>query len=523
MGAYALLQLRAYTRIGGSTIDAAKRVATRAGRGQVNISTSPADEIGIGATASSLADPLRIKLAEPRASDRDADRKAGARQAILTAPILPTMLRLALPTIVVLVAQTLAGVVETYYVGFLGTEALIGVSLVFPIWMLMIMTSAGGIGSGVGSAVARALGAGRQEDGDALVLHALFTAIVFGLVFSASALLFGPMLYRALGGEAKALEAALSYSSFIFAGAVPIWIVNLLSAALRGVGNVRVPALVTLLGAIILIPLSPAFIFGIGQFHGFGVAGAGIAVSLYYTVAAFALLRYLIRGGAGLALKRGRLEARLFRDILGVGLIAAVGGLQINLTVILVTAAVGLFGADALAGYGVASRLDYLLIPLLFGLGTAVLTMVGANIGAGNLKRTRRIAWIGTLIGFGFTEAIGILAALFPTSWIGLFSRDPNVLEAGATYLRVVAPFYGAIGATFVLNFASQGGGRPIWPILGGTARLFIAAGLGWLAVAEFGVARPTLFAFVAAASVASATICVGATLAGAIWRQGRE
>jgi putative MATE family efflux protein len=451
------------------------------------------------------------------------DRKAAARRAMLTAPILPTMLKLALPTIVVLAAQTLVGVAETYYVGFLGTDALVGVSLVFPIWMLMTMTSAGGIGSGVGSAVARAIGAGRQEDADALVRHALVAAIVFGLIFTAGALLFGPALYRALGGDAKALEAALSYSSFVFAGAAPIWIVNLMSAALRGIGNVRVPALVTLLGAIVLIPLSPAFIFGLGPFHGFGVAGAGIAVSLYYTIAALALLRYMTRGGGGLTLRRGRFEARLFRDILGVGVIAAIGGLQINLTVVLVTAAVGLFGVDALAGYGVASRLDYLLIPLLFGLGTAVLTMVGANIGAGNLERARRIAWIGTLIGFVFTETIGVLAALFPASWIGLFSHDAGVLEAGALYLRTVAPIYGAVGATFVLNFAAQGGGRPVWPILGGTARLIVAAGFGWLAVAEFGAGRPILFVIIAASSVISALVCIAATLSGAIWRVGAE
>jgi putative MATE family efflux protein len=460
---------------------------------------------------------------EGRRRSSAGDRKALARRAMLTAPILATMLKLAVPTIVVLFAQTLVGVAETYYVGFLGRDALVGVSLVFPVLMLMTMTSAGGIGSGVGSAVARAIGAGRQRDADALVWHALAVAIAFGLLFTAGALLLGPGLYRALGGQGAALVAALSYSSFVFAGAVPIWIVNILSAALRGVGNVRVPALVTLLGAVILIPLSPAFIFGVGPFHGLGVAGAGVAVSTYYTLAAVVLLRYLARGGSGLVLKARRFEARLFRDILGVGLIAAIGGLQINLTVILVTAAVGLFGVDALAGYGVASRLDYLLIPLLFGLGTAVLTMVGANVGAGNLERTRRIAWIGTLIGFGFTETIGVLAALFPTVWIGLFSHDAAVLDAGATYLRVVAPAYGAIGATFVLNFAAQGGGRPIWPILGGTARLVIAAGLGWLAVAEFGVGRPTLFAIIAAASVASALICVAATLAGATWRIGAE
>jgi Na+-driven multidrug efflux pump len=233
-------------------------------------------------------------------------------------------------------------------------------------------------------------------------------------------------------------------------------------------------------------------------------------------------LRYMAGGRSGLLLRRGRLEARLFRDILRVGLISAIGAIQPNLTVIAVTGAVGLFGIDSLAGYGMASRLDYILIPLLFGLGTAVLAMVGTNTGAGNLDRARRIAWIGTFVGAGFTGSIGFLAALFPTLWLHLFSRDPTVVGAGTLYLQIVAPVYPAVGITFVLSFASQGAGRPIWPFLGGTARMIIAAGLGWVAVAVFGVGLPTVFAIVATSAVVSAMICLAATLSGAIW-QGKS
>ena len=187
---------------------------------------------------------------------------------MLQGAILPTLMRLALPTIGVLVAQTLVSVAETFYVSFLGTDALVGVALVFPVWMLMTMMAAGGIGSGVASSVARAAGAGRHEDADALVFHAVVIAVVFGLVFSIGVLSFGGDLFRALGGSGGALGAALVYSTFIFLAALPIWIVNLLSAALRGIGNVRVPALVTLIGAVVLVPLSPGFIFGVGPFRG---------------------------------------------------------------------------------------------------------------------------------------------------------------------------------------------------------------------------------------------------------------
>ncbi|MDE1146053.1 MAG: MATE family efflux transporter [Azospirillaceae bacterium] len=446
-----------------------------------------------------------------------------ARHALLHGPIVPTMLRLALPTVVVLVIQTLVSVAETYYVSALGTDALVGAALVLPVSMLMTMVAAGGIGGGVAAAVSRAMGAGRQRDAGALVFHALVLAVGFGLAFTLGLRFGGPVLYRLLGARDGALDAALTYSNWLFAGAVPLWIINLMSAVLRGIGNVRVPALVSFVGALVMIPLSPFLIFGIGPVQGFGIAGAGMAVSGYYTVAALALLAYMLRGRAGLVLRRVALEGRLFRDILGVGSISALSAIQLNLITILVTGAVGRFGTDALAGFGMGSRLDYLLIPMLFGLGTAVLTLVGTAMGAGNQARARRVAWIGAFMGAGVTELIGLIVALWPSAWVDLFSHEPAVLAHGAHYLRTVGPVYGAVGLTFILGFASQGGGRPLWAFLAGTARLGVAGGLGWLAVAALDAGIGTLFALVAAASVTSAVLCAAATVSGAIWRPGRE
>src|SRR4051812_273429 len=153
-----------------------------------------------------------------------AERKAQARTAMLEGPIVSTLLKLALPTIGVMVAQTAVGIAETYYVGFLGTDALAGVALVFPIFMLMTTMSNGGLGSGVASAIARAIGAGRQQDADALVFHTVVLAIIAGALFSAGILWGGPALYSALGGRGESLAAALQYSNYLFAGSVAVWI-----------------------------------------------------------------------------------------------------------------------------------------------------------------------------------------------------------------------------------------------------------------------------------------------------------
>ncbi|WP_272544196.1 MATE family efflux transporter [Burkholderia cepacia] len=446
------------------------------------------------------------------------DAGALRRARILGGPLFRTLLSLGVTTMAVLIAQTFVGVLETWYVSFLGTDSLVGVSLVFPISMLMTMMSNGGIGGGVASAVARAIGGGKRRDADALVLHAVVVAVALGCLFTILAWCYGPELYAALGGRGPGLAAAVTYSNYVFAGAIPVWIVNLLCAALRGSGNVKIPAITTFAGALVLIPLSPLLIFGIGPVPGLGIAGAGIAVSLYYSIAAVALLIYMARGHAGLVLTRTPLNLRFFSDILRVGALSSIGALQLNLMVVLLTAVVGRFGQAALAGYGIASRLDYVLIPLLFGLGTAVLTVVGTCMGAGDIARARRATWLGIAMGAGFTQIIGLVVAIHPPVWLGLFTHDTATTHFGGLYLRTIAPLYGLVGVSFILSFAAQGIGRPFWTILGGTARLFIAAGGGWLAVNQLGGGMGTLSAFVAAGTIGSALICAATMVPKRIW-----
>ncbi|WP_249734510.1 MATE family efflux transporter [Bradyrhizobium sp. sGM-13] len=440
------------------------------------------------------------------------------QSAMLEGPVLPTLLTLALPTLVVMVVQTLVGVAETYFVSFLGTEALAGVSLVFPVFMLMQMMSNGGIGGGVASAIARAMGAGKVAEAEALALNALVLAIAFGVIFAAAEWLFGEAIYRLLGGQAGALGAALEYGHVVFFGAIFVWIVSLLAAALRGAGNTVAPAAVILLGVFVLLPLSPALIFGWGPFPQLGVAGAGVAVVVYYLVGALVLIVYMRSARASLRLPFAvrLIKWRQLGDILGVGGLSAIGTIQSNLTVVLVTGAVGLFGTDAIAGYGIASRLDYIQIPVLFALGSAALTMVGVNIGAGQIKRAERIAWIAAFFAAGVTELLGLVVTIFPHAWLTLFSTEPEVLAAGSIYFRNVAPFYGVAGLGMLLYFAGQGAGRVMWPVLGGTVRLLVAAGIGWLVVAYLGGGLRELFITVAAGSIVS-----GGIVASALWLRG--
>ncbi|RZL64703.1 MAG: MATE family efflux transporter [Variovorax sp.] len=404
---------------------------------------------------------------------------------LLEAPIVPTLLRLAVPNVLVMVAQAAAGLIETYFVGKLGTDALAGMALVFPIVMLMQMTSAGAMGGGIASAIARALGAGRRADADALVWHAIVIALGFGVVFTVALWFGGRWLYTLMGGANASLEAALVYSHWVFAGSVLVWLFNSLAAVIRGTGNMAVPANVTVLGVVALVPLSPLLIFGWGPVPALGIAGGALALLLYYAGGTLALWWYLRSPQSLLRPVRATLQLRwpLFRDILRVGVIGAVSTVATNLSIGIATALSGQFGAGAIAGYGTASRLEYLLVPLVFGLGAPLIAMVGTCMGAGQRERALQATWAGAAIAFVLAEAIGLAAALFPRPWLLLFGNDPAMLEAGTQYLQVVGPLYGFFGVGLVLYFASQGAGRLLWPVLGNLARLLVAGVGGWLAL----------------------------------------
>jgi putative MATE family efflux protein len=469
-------------------------------------------------------EPLAAQPAAPPLAANAAPNVASMNprtRMLIEAPIATTLVRLAIPNVLVMVAQASVGLIETYFVGKLGTSALAGVSLVFPAVMLMQMMSAGAMGGGISSAIARALGSGRRADADALVLHALAIAVTFGLAFMAALIFGGRWLYAAMGGSGAALDAALTYSNVVFSGAVLLWLYNSLANVIRGTGNMAVPAIVTFAGVAVLIPLSPCLIFGIGPFPALGVAGGAYAVVAFYLVGSIAFAGYLLSGRSVVRFPRNASGFRwaLFNDIMRVGAVASLITVQTNLTIAIATGLVGQFGPAAIAGYGTASRLEYLLIPLVFGLGGPMVALVGTNIGAGQRERAVRAAWIGAGIAAALCELIGLTAALFPVAWLSLFDTDPAMLDAGTRYLRVVGPVYGVFGLGMGLYFASQGAGRLLWPFSANLARLVIAAGGGWLAL-RLGGDLSLVFVALALALCAMGVINAAGVAGGAWFRK---
>lgn len=407
---------------------------------------------------------------------------------LLEAPVLPLLLSLAWPNVLIMLAQASTGLIETWWVARLGTDALAGMALVFPPVMLMQMMSSGAMGGGISAAVARALGAGNREDADALVLHAILINGAIGLCFAFIFIVFGTPIYRLLGGEGASVDAALIYSNVVFSGIVLLWIMNGLASVIRGTGNMLVPAAVICIGAVILIPLSPLLIFGFGPIPAMGIAGGGVAMVAYYAGGSLVLGWYVLSGRNAVRLRRVPIQWRLMKGILRIGAVSSISSIQTNITIAGATALVAsVSGVAAVAGFGTAARLEFLLIPLVFGIGAPLVALVATNIGAGQRERALRVALTGGGLAFVLTEAIGIAAAIWPHVWLELFSSDPAMVAAGSAYLKIVGPCYGFFGLGLVLYFASQGAGQLFWPLVSGFMRLVIAVGGGWLALTLVG------------------------------------
>lgn len=423
---------------------------------------------------------------------------------LLEAPVLPTLLRLAFPNLAEAIARVAFITLDGYFVGWLGYDALAGVSLVFPLWLLMQTISAGAMGSGISSAIARSLGAGRQDDADALVMHAVAIGLVLSAVFTLIFVPLGPALYASMGGVGAALEAASTYSMVIFLGGVFIWMMNTLANVLRGTGNMVIPASAIVIAELVHVAVSPVLILGLGPVPRLGVTGAALAILASYLAGTLVLLVYLASGRAivRFSWQTLRWQKRLFADILKVGGLSSLTAIQAQATNIALAALVGHFGTAAIAGFGAALRLEQLQLPIIFALGSAVVAMVGANMGAGRRARGAHIAWTGAAIAAVISGAIGLFGAVFAANWVGWFSREPAVMEVGTLYLRLLGPVYPFLGVGLVLFSASQGVGKVVGPFLCATTRLIFVAVGGWLVVDVIGGGLNGLFAVAAAATV---------------------
>ena len=406
-------------------------------------------------------------------------------QEFLTKPIIPLLIRMSAPNTIAFFIQSLVVLTEVWFISRLGTNSLAAVALAFPLLMITQTMSGGALGGAITSAIARSMGADDIEKAERLIWHSIISSLGGAITFLILFLLFGKQLLFLLGGRGEILQESYAYCSILFFGGILLWLSGSLSAVLRGMGNMRFPATLMVITSSIQVILSGGFILGWFGFPKLGVPGAAIAVlissALMVTVILFKLRSKSIP--ASLRKERFQLKKFLFDNIFEVAIPASLSPLLVVGTILVLTGLVGRFGTEALAGYGIGSRVEFLMIPLIFGIGTAMTSIVGANIGALNIDRAEKVGILGGSTAGFVSILIGLTLAVFPEAWIQFFTDDIKAFEVTKKYIQIVGPFYIFQGIGLSLYFASQGANAMKWPTIATIARFIIACAGGGISV----------------------------------------
>lgn len=440
----------------------------------------------------------------PRPAGGTSEKGSQASHWLRLAPSV-AVLRFAAPTTGVMLVAALSNVLYTYYVSRLGSEAIAAVSLVFPVSLIAITAIGGGLGAGTGSAVARALGGEDPERAALIAMHAVILAVLAGVLFGLSVWLGARTLFHAMGGRGVVLEQAVVFARWLFAGSAIAFSAQVIDSVLRGEGNVRTPALWSTVSLALQMLLTPVFMFWL---HG-GLAAAALGMVVAQGIALVPRLAHFERGKSALPVRQAKLtwSHAVVREIFQVGVPASLSTTINYVGLMALTSIIARYGDTHLAAYGLGTRMDFLLLSLSYGFGSGVLTLVGFVAGAGRPGLAPRYVrsaglWILALLG-----SAGFLLFSYSDGWLTLFTSDPEVLEVGRSYFRLVAPSYPFVGVSMVMAFAFQGLGWAHIPFAWTALRVTLVVSAATVGARLFSQPASTVFLMVSVANVLSAGV----------------
>lgn len=421
------------------------------------------------------------------------------------------LLGFAAPSLIQMLVQSSVAVVEVLFLSRFGTDALAGISAVFPVVTLFVALTVVGLAGGVSSAIAQSLGAGKPREAEALAIHAIVLALILGAISTAVVVGFGPEIYLALGAKGASLGQAVAYSNIVFGGSISLWLLGTLTAIVRGTGDMKSPARIAIARATVALPLFAILIFGWGPIPALGIVGAATAMLIYYALGIVGLIAHLQSSRSIIHLTPFSFALRweFFARILKVAALSSAQLVVSNVILIAITAYVARFGIGALAGYGLASRLELLISSLVLGFGVGTTTMVGICVGAGLAERARRVTFVSCALAAISFETLGICVAVSGRWITGLFTNVESVLFAGTAYFHAIGLVCGFMAVSAMLFAAYQGWGRAVAPLVVGLSRLAVVLLGGWIVLLQPSARLEWLY-YLAASSVVLAAVVLG-------------
>ena len=374
------------------------------------------------------------------------------------------LIKLSAPAIVGMLIQALYNIIDSIYVGRIGTESLSALSLSFPVQMILISL---GVGTGVGasSLISRLLGQGNRKRASIAAEHVFFIAILYGLIVGIAGFFLADDIIRLFTNDPVLIELAQKYIRIIMIGSIAIFAPSTFNYILRGEGNTFLPMMTMIIGAVINIILDPFMIFGIWFFPRMGIQGAAIATITARMIGGIFITFVLFsdKNELSLKLKDFIFDWEIIKEIYQVGLPAVVNRLIFSFAVMFINKILGSFNSTAIAVMGIIFRLQSFFLMAVFGLNQGYLPLVGYNYGYNKPDRLKRTVLLGggTALLFG---TIGfVVFQFFPGFMLGLFNNDPKLMEIGIPALKTVSLsyFFMVLNIIGVATFQAIGQGLP--------------------------------------------------------------
>ena len=414
--------------------------------------------------------------------------KLNLSKSLTELPFNKIFFKLAIPNVCATFFAATTVIFDLWYIGKIGISELAGVAYIFPIYMLTSMLSNGAFGGAVSGATARAFGSKNITQAECIFRSAILIALLGAIILMFLFFSFSEKFLIYYKVDKQVSLSAITYGNILLKGIFLIWLFNIIISVTRGSGNTTIPAiswLIVLFFHILFatlnfnfddrnIILTNSVSLLNGMFLFTSLEWSAISLLSGYLAGIIFILGFYFFGNHSYSLKfQDIFKLRGFFKLIKSGSIASCQSLMTISLALFCTTIIGNFGTNWTAGFGIAIRLELLLIPIIFGIGGALIAIVGANVGANKFQRAIQMTWKGTSFSVVIVGVIGLFFSIYPELWSGLFTSDLQTKVTAKAYLNLVAPFYAFFALGLGLYFVCQAFNTLFWPVVGTFLRLF--------------------------------------------------
>ncbi|BAU64853.1 MATE efflux family protein [Stanieria sp. NIES-3757] len=396
-------------------------------------------------------------------------------QTLTTGSVRSHLIQLSVPMFWGLLTVVALSLTDTYFVAQLGTKELAAMSFIFPIFSTFACLAMG-LGNGAGAVIARAIGEGDRDKMKRLITDTLALSVLISVCFTLAGLITIKPLFTALGAEAEILPAIADYMEIWYLGTISLVVPIIANSIIRAAGNSQFPALVMTVATVVNIVLDPLLIFGWAGFPRLEVQGAALATVISQIIGLIAVFWFLYYREKVIIFNPPKIQevAESWQEVLHIGIPAAVTNAISPIAIAIITSMIAAYGAEAVAGFGIASRIESLVFIAFIALSASVTPLVGQNWGAGKLKRVNQSFYWSAIFCLIWGGLAALILGLSSSHLASVFNQNPEVISIATTYLIIVPVSYAAAGVVQMSGSTFNALGKPLPSVVMNLVQMFV-------------------------------------------------